>query len=101
MLIESIACLRPMCRVILYTQTRPQAQHFLSPLRRAEAMVISKAKAAPEDAPTTVSTSTTTPPIVLEAADAPASMCEHMVVGKRAGTATKGQTESAGICRVQ
>ena len=52
-------------------------------------MVISKAKAAPEDAPTTVSTSTTTPPIVLEAADAPASMCEHMMVGERAGTATE------------
>ena len=50
--------------------------------------------------PTTVSTSSTTLPIVLEAAHAPASMCEHMMVGERAGTATEGQTESAGICRV-
>ena len=90
-----------MCRVILYTQTRPQAQHFLSPLRRAEAMVISKAKAAPEDAPTTVSTSTTTPPIVLEAADAPASMCEHMMVGESAGTAGKGQSRQPAGARVQ
>ena len=63
-------------------------------------MVTSRAKAAPEEVPTTVSTSSTTLPIVLEVAEAPASMCEHMMVGERAGTAAKGQTKSAGICRV-
>ena len=78
-----------------------QVQHFLSPSRRAEAMVISKAKAAPEDAPTTVSTSTTTPPIVLEAVDAPASMCEHMMVGESAGTARKANPDSLLRARVQ
>ena len=44
-------------------------------------MVASRAYALKEEAPTTVSTSSTTLPIVLEAADVPASMCEHMVVG--------------------
>ena len=63
-------------------------------------MVVSRAYALKEETPTTVSTSSTTLPIVLEVADAPASMCEHMMVGERAGTATKGHTESAGICRV-
>ena len=57
-------------------------------------MVASRASASKNEAPTTVSTSSTTLPIVLEVADAPASMCEHMVVGERAGTAGKGQTES-------
>ena len=57
-------------------------------------MVASRASASKKEAPTTVSTSSTTLPIVLEVADAPASMCEHMVVGERAGTAGKGQTES-------
>ena len=57
-------------------------------------MVASRASASKKEAPTTVSTSLTTLPIVLEVADAPASMCEHMVVGERAGTAGKGQTES-------
>ena len=55
-------------------------------------MVASRASASKKEAPTTVSTSSTTLPIVLEVADAPASMCEHMVVGERAGTAGKGQT---------
>ena len=63
-------------------------------------MVALRAYASKEEALTTVSTSSTTLPIVLEAADAPASMCEHMMVSERAGTVTKGQTESAGICRV-
>ena len=40
----------------------------------------------------TVSTSSTTLPIVLEAAGAPASIVEHRMVGERAGTAGKGQS---------
>ena len=54
-------------------------------------MVISRAKAAPEEAPTTVSTFSTTLPIIVEAADAPVSMGEHRMVGERAGTAGKAQ----------
>ena len=66
-----------------------------------EAMVIAREKAATEEAPTTVLTSSTTLPIVLESAEEHTSICEHMLVGERAGTASKGQTESGGICRVQ
>ena len=65
-------------------------------------MVASRVYASKEEAPpTTVSTSSTTLPIVPEAAEAPVSMCEHMMVGERAGAATKGQTKSTGIRRVQ
>ena len=56
----------------------PASTAFLQLSGHAEAMVVSSAKAEPEEAPTTVSTSSTTLPIVVEAADAPASMCEHM-----------------------
>ena len=84
------------------TRYTPSARHALfSAYERIRSMVASRAYASTEEAPTTVSTSSTTLPILLEAADAPASMCEHMTVGERAGTASKGQTESAGICRVQ
>ena len=78
----------------LLTHTDPPASTalFTGITARAEAMVISKAKASPEMAPTTVSTSSTTLPIVPEAADAPASMVEHRMVGERAGTAGKGQS---------
>ena len=54
-------------------------------------MVISRAKAAPEEAPTTVSTFSTTLPIIVVVADAPASMGEHRMFGERAGTAGKAQ----------
>ena len=64
-------------------------------------MVSSRAKAATEEAPMTNLTSSTTLPIILEAADAPASMCKLMMVGEKAGTAGNGQTESAEMCRVQ
>ena len=64
-------------------------------------MVISRAKAAPEEAPTTVSTFSTTLPIIVEAADAPASMGEHRMVGERAGTAGKGQSRQPAGARVQ
>ena len=64
-------------------------------------MVILKAKASPEEAPMTVSTSTTTPPIVLEAVDAPASMCERTMVGESAGTARKANPDSLLRARVQ
>ena len=52
-------------------------------------MVASRASASKEEAPTAISTSSTTLPIVLEAAHAPASMCEHMMVGERARSATQ------------
>ena len=88
-------------QIVLAHTDPPASTAFLQLSGHAEAMVVSSAKAEPEEAPTTVSTSSTTLPIVVEAADAPASMCEHMMVGERAATARKGLTESAGICRVQ
>ena len=69
-------------------------------MRRAEAMV-SRAKAVLEEAPTTLSTASTTLPILLEAADAPASMREHMMVGESAGTAGKANPDSLLRARVQ
>ena len=84
------------------TQTRQTALNFFTPSQQAEAMVTSRAKAAPEEAPTAISTSSTTLPIVLEAADAPASMVEHRMVGERAGTARKAQPRepAVGTCPV-
>ena len=64
-------------------------------------MVISRAKAAPEEAPTTVSTSSTTHLIIAEVADAPASMREHRMVGERAGTAGKAQPREPAAALVQ
>ena len=55
-------------------------------------MVSPRAKAATKEAPMTVSTSSTMQPIILEVADAPASMGEHRMVSERAGTAGKGQS---------
>jgi hypothetical protein len=79
--------------------TRPLAiQHFLQPPRQAKAMVTSRAKAAPEEVPTTVSTSSTTLAIILEAAEAPASMRERKLVGDSAGTAGKGQAREPTAC---
>ena len=64
-------------------------------------MVASRASASKEEAPTAISTSSTTLPIVLEAAHAPASMCEHMMVGESAGTARKANPDSLLRARVQ
>ena len=64
-------------------------------------MVISRAKAAPEEAPTTVSTFSTTLPIIAEAANAPASMGEHRMFGERASTAGKAQPREPAAARVQ
>ena len=86
---------------VLTRYTPPARAAFLRAKYEQRTMIASRASASKEEAPTTVSTSSTTLPIVLDAAHAPASMCEHMMVGERAGTATEGQTESAGICRVQ
>ena len=85
---------------VLTRYTPPARAAFFRAERAIYTMVAWRASASKEEAPTTVSTSSTTLPIVLEAADAPANMCEHMMVGERAGTATKCHTESAGICRV-
>ena len=82
-------------------QTRRTAHNFFTPSQQAEAMVISRAKAAPEEAPTTVSTFSTTLPIIVEAADAPASMGEHRMFGERAGTAGKAQPREPAAARVQ
>ena len=64
-------------------------------------MVISRAKAAPEETSTAISTSSTTLPIIVEAADAPASMLEHRMVGQSAGTAAKANPGSPPHARVQ
>jgi hypothetical protein len=56
-------------------------------------MVLSRAKAAPEETSTTVSTSSITLPIVVEVVDAPASMYADVMVSERAGTVGKGHTE--------
>ena len=63
-------------------------------------MVISRAEAAPEEAPTTVSTASTTLPIIVEATDAPASMHEHRMVGQSAGTAAGRPIQGARRVRV-
>ena len=85
---------------VLTCYTPPARAAFFRAEQHNMNYVASRANASKEEVPTTVSTSSTTLPIVFEAAAAPASVCEHMMVGERAGTATKGQTESAGICRV-
>ena len=77
---------------VLIRYTPPARHAFLRAKRAIRTMVASRARASKEEAPTTVSTFSTTLPIVLEAADAPASMCEHMMVGESAGTAGKGQS---------
>ena len=64
----------------------------------AVASTTEAASASKEEASTTVSTSSTTLPIVLEAADAPASMCEHIMVGESTGTAGKGQSRCLATC---
>ena len=64
-------------------------------------MVISREKAATEEAPTTVLTSSTTLPIVREAADAPASMREGGLVDESASTAGKGQSRQPAATPVQ
>ena len=53
-----------------------------------------------EEAPTTVSTSLTTLPIVCEAPDAPASMRKRKLGGESAGTTGKGQAgePAARVC---
>ena len=64
-------------------------------------MVSSRAKAAPERAPTTVLRSSTTLLMLPEVADAPASMCKCKLGGESTGTAGKGQSReaAAGVCQ--
>ena len=83
-----------MQKVYWRIQTRPQAPHFIGLQTARGGVVISRARAALEETSATVSTSSTTLPIILEAADAPASMCEHSMVGESAGIVRKGQTAS-------
>ena len=68
---------------------------------QADVMVSSRAKAAPERAPTTVLRSSTTLLMLPEVADAPASMCKCKLGGESTGTAGKGQSReaAAGVCQ--
>ena len=79
---------------VMTRYTPPERAAFFRAIRAIRMMVASRASASKEEAPTTVSTSSTTLPIILEAADAPASMCEHSMVGESAGIVRKGQTAS-------